>query len=75
MDAFLEAGVPKKYGPSRKSRLGRESSRSRETSLEWEGRLCTESWLGIPYSIRCIYHGPGASLLHNNSTDRTGDKK
>ena len=32
--------------PSRKSRLGRE------TSLGWEGRLCREGWLGIPYSDR-----------------------
>ena len=43
-------------GPSMESRLGRESSLSRETSLWWEGRLCRESWLGIAYSNRCIYH-------------------
>ena len=43
-------------GPSMESRLGRESRLSRETSLWWEGRLCRESWLGIAYSNRCIYH-------------------
>ena len=43
-------------GSSRKSRLGRESRLSRETSLWWEGRLCRESWLGMTYSNRFIYH-------------------
>ena len=39
------------------SRLGRESRLSRETSLWWDSRLCNkESWLGIAYSNRCIYH-------------------
>ena len=43
-------------GPSKKSRLGRESRLSKETSLWWEGKLCRESWLGIAYSNRFIYH-------------------
>ena len=51
------------------SRLGRESRLSRETSLWWEGRLCRESWLGIAYSNRCIYHfNPTSSPTNNPST-------
>ena len=44
--------------PSRKSRLGRE------TSLEWESRLCREDWLGITYSDGCIHQFNPTSFSH-----------